>query len=161
LTRSIRSTYLIKLELLLNSKIRIKQINSIKLKLNLTITLVFDIIFILFYSCAQLQLVILFKLSRLIVELGFGSKCWNRPDPSVPTLGIDSKPDLVRANLESIRLDPTRFSVPILGIESNRQEIENYVIMPRITNFRIKCLLIKCIICIYRLYKPYRCNLLM
>jgi hypothetical protein len=85
--------------------------------------------------------------NRLTVGSGFDSNFWNRPDPSIPTIGIDSKPDSVRANLESTRLDSSRFSIPILGIESNRQEIENYVIVPRVTIFRIKYLLIYCIFC--------------
>ncbi len=45
--RILRSSYSIKLENLLNSRIRIEQVNLIKLKLNLTITLILikDIVF--------------------------------------------------------------------------------------------------------------------
>jgi len=74
---------------------------------------------------------------RLIVGSGFGSNYRNRPDSTISTLGIDPKPKSISIILESIQLDPSRYSIPILGIESNCQEIENYVIMPRITNFRI------------------------
>jgi len=61
---------------------------------------------------------------RLTVGSGFGSNFWNRPDPTVPTLGIDSKPKSVPNILDTNRYDPSRFSIPILEIESNRQEIE-------------------------------------
>jgi hypothetical protein len=56
-------------------------------------------------------------------------------DPTVSTLGTDLKPDSVPVILESNRPHPTRFSVPILGIESNRQET---VIMPRFSIFGFK-----------------------
>ncbi len=62
-------------------------------------------------------------LFRLTVGSGFGSNFWNRIEPTVPTLGIEPKPDSIPIILESNRHNPTRFSVPILGIESNRQEI--------------------------------------
>jgi len=75
---------------------------------------------------------------RLIVGLDFGSNYWNRLDPTIPTLGIDSKLDSIRANLKSIRFNSSRYSVPILGIESNCQEIENNVIMSRYTKNSIK-----------------------
>ncbi len=74
---------------------------------------------------------------RLIVGSGFGSNYWNRPDPTISTLGIDPKPKSIPIILESTRPDSSRYSISILGIESNCQGIENYVIMPRITNFRI------------------------
>jgi len=99
-------------------------------------------------------------LYRLTVGSGFGSNYWNRPDPTIPTLGIDPKPESIPIILEPTRPDPSRYSILILGIESNCQGIENYVIMPRITNFRFFYLLIKCNICIYRPYRSYRCNLL-
>ena len=73
---------------------------------------------------------------RLTVGSGFDSNFSNRPDPTIPTLGTDPKPDSIPIILEPTRLDPSRYLVPILGIESNCQGIENYVIMPRITNFR-------------------------
>ena len=66
--------------------------------------------------------------SRLTVDSIFDSNFRNRIDPTIPTLGIESKPDSIPTILESTRPDPTRFSIPILEIESNRQEIENDVI---------------------------------
>jgi len=81
---------------------------------------------------------IFFALIRLTVGSDFGSNYWNRPDPTVSILEIDSKPELVCANLKSIRLDSSRFSISILEIESNCQEIENNVIMSRYTKNSIK-----------------------
>ncbi len=86
-------------------------------------------------------LVIFAILSRLTVGSGFGSKYWNRPDPSISTLGIDPKPESIPNILDTNRHDPSRFLVPILEIESNRQEIENYVILPRISIFGFKFLI--------------------
>jgi len=97
---------------------------------------------------------------RLTIGSDFGSNYWNRPDSTISTLGIDLKFELIPIILRSIQLDSSRYSISILGIESNCQKIENYVIMSRITNFRMIFLLIKYNICIYRLYKFYRYNLL-
>ncbi len=76
--------------------------------------------------------------NRLIVRSGFGSNFRNRPDSTISTLGIDSKPESISIILESTRLDSSRYSIPILGIESNCQGIENNVIMPRYTKNSIK-----------------------
>jgi len=78
------------------------------------------------------------RFTRLTVGLGFDSNFWNRPDPTIPILEIDPKLESIPNILEPNRLDSTRFSVPILGIELNRQEIENYVIMSRISIFGFK-----------------------
>ncbi len=75
-------------------------------------------------------------MSRLTVGSGFGSNYWNRPDSTIPTLEIESKFESISIFLESIRSDPSRFSVSILEIESNCQEIENYIIILRITILR-------------------------
>jgi len=83
------------------------------------------------------SIVVLFVLCRLTVGSGFGSNFGNRPDPTVPTLGIDPKPESVPTILEPTRPDPTRFSIPKLGIDPNCQEPENYVITPRITIFSV------------------------
>jgi len=100
-------------------------------------------------------------ISRLTVESSFGFKYWNRPDPSILTLGIDSKLNSIPIILKSNQFDSTQFSISTFEIESNCQETKYNVIMPRITNFRTKYFIkIKCNICIYRLYRSYRCNLL-
>jgi len=76
------------------------------------------------------------KVNRLIVGSGFGSNYWNRLDSTIPTLEIDSKFNLICANLESTRFNSNRYSISILEIESNCQEIENNVIMSRVTILR-------------------------
>ncbi len=53
--RSICSIYLIKLELLLVSRIRIEQVNLFKLKLNLSIKLTINTILIIFFIVKKLQ----------------------------------------------------------------------------------------------------------
>ena len=78
------------------------------------------------------------NITRLAVGSGFDSNFRNRPDPTVPTLGIDPKPESIPIILEPIRSDPSRYSVLTLGIESNCQGIENNVIMPRYTKNSIK-----------------------
>jgi len=98
-------------------------------------------------------------LFRLIVGSDFDFNYWNRFDPTILTLEINLKPKSISIILKSIWFNSSRYSISILGIESNCQEIENNIIIPRINNFRI-FLLIKCNICIYRFYRSYRCNLL-
>ena len=73
---------------------------------------------------------------RLTVGSDFGSNYWNRFDPTISTLEIESKFESISIFLKSIRSDSSRFSVPILEIESNCQKIENYIIMSRITILR-------------------------
>jgi len=73
---------------------------------------------------------------RLIVGLDFDSNYWNQFDSTIPTLEIDSKLNLVRANLKSIQFNSSRYSISILEIESNCQEIENNVIMSRVIILR-------------------------
>ncbi len=63
---------------------------------------------------------------RLIVGSGFGSNFWNRLDSTISILEIDSKFNSIPIILEPNRLDSTRFSIPTLGIESNRQERQEY-----------------------------------
>jgi len=75
---------------------------------------------------------------RLIVGSDFDFNFWNRLDLTILTLGIDSKSNSISIILELNRLDSTRFSIPILGIELSCQEIENYVIMLRISIFGFK-----------------------
>jgi len=53
--RSICSIYLIKLELLLVSRIKIEQVNLFKLKLNLSIKLTINTILIIFFIVKKLQ----------------------------------------------------------------------------------------------------------
>ncbi len=76
--------------------------------------------------------------SRLIVKSSFDFNYWNRFDPTISTLEIDSKFESISIILKSIRFDSSRYSIPILEIESNCQETKNNVIMPRITNSRIR-----------------------
>jgi len=80
----------------------------------------------------------IYIINRLAVGSDFGSNFRNRPDPTIPTLEIDPKPESISIILESIRFDPSRYSVLIVGIESNCQGIENNVIMPRYTKNSIK-----------------------
>jgi len=56
---------------------------------------------------------------RLIVESDFDFNYWNQFDSKVSTLEIDSKPKLISIILKSIQLDSSRYSIPILEIESN------------------------------------------
>jgi len=76
--------------------------------------------------------------NRLIVESNFDSNFWNRLDSTIPILEIDLKLDSISIIFKSNQLDSTRFSISILEIESNCQEIENYVIMSRISIFEFK-----------------------
>jgi len=73
------------------------------------------------------------ELNRLIVGSGFGSNYWNRFNSTISTLEIDSKFFSIRANLKSTRFDSSRYSISILEIESNCQEIENNVIISKVT----------------------------
>ena len=57
--------------------------------------------------------------NRLTVESGFGSNYWNRLDSTISILEIDSKPKSIYIILKSIRFDSSRYSIPILEIESN------------------------------------------
>ncbi len=59
---------------------------------------------------------------RLIVGSSFGSNFWNRPDPTILTLGIDLKPNSISIILKLNRLDSTRFSILTLKIKLNRQK---------------------------------------
>ncbi len=59
---------------------------------------------------------------RLIVGSGFDSNYWNRLDSTILILGINLKLKLISTFLKSIRLNLSRFSIPILEIESNCQE---------------------------------------
>ncbi len=63
---------------------------------------------------------------RLTIRSSFDSNFRNRLDLTILTLGIDLKSNSISIILESIRLDSTRFSISILGIESNRQECQEY-----------------------------------
>ncbi len=76
--------------------------------------------------------------NKLIVRSNFGFNYWNRLDLIVLILGINLKLKSISIILELIRFDLSRYSIPILGIESNCQEIENNIIISRITNFRTK-----------------------
>jgi len=73
---------------------------------------------------------------RLIVGSSFGSNYWNRLNSTISILEIDSKLDSIRANLKSTRFDSSQYSISILEIESNCQEIENNVIILRVTILR-------------------------
>jgi len=80
-------------------------------------------------------ILIFFILSRLTVESGFDSNFRNRLDSTISTLEIDSKLDSILIIIKLLRFDSTRFSISILEIESNRQKIENNIIMSRFSIF--------------------------
>ena len=75
---------------------------------------------------------------RLTVGSDFDSKYWNRLDPSISTLEIDLKSESISNILNTNRHNSTRFSISILEIESNCQEIKNYVILLRISILNFK-----------------------
>jgi len=80
----------------------------------------------------------LIRTSRLIVESSFDFNYWNQFDSTIPILEIDSKFKSICLNLKSTRFNSSQFSISILEIESNCEEIENNVIMSRYTKNSIK-----------------------